>query len=233
MQPLLSVGDESMQASWEMNVSMLSQLDDNEELAPAYRDDVGFGVGCRRERHIIAFALTLMVYGIVVAYYSGLCPWLEEMPHEFRAVFVIVYGMYMLENLGSKTSGYLWRLNGDDDARGYVKYILDTPPHVRWIMHCYHHTNPLATDDAYVVPSMLLPQGSPTLGLLAPPAPPAHPRVCLAPAFSAATAAALTARPRGPGGLPLIFLIFFWLTPRGFLGRYLAQTETPGPKSGR
>lgn len=121
-----------------------SLWEEDEELAPAYQDDVGCCSGVRRERHCFGFFLTLLVYGCIAGFFSGLCPWLSNMPQEFRAVFVIVYGMYMLENLGSKTSGYLWRLNGDDDGREHVMRILDTPPFIRWTMHCFHYANPRA-----------------------------------------------------------------------------------------
>eukprot|EP00039_Didymoeca_costata_P032350 m.37462 g.37462 ORF g.37462 m.37462 type:complete len:410 (+) comp9318_c0_seq2:300-1529(+) len=122
---------------------MLEDSDDELiELAPAYKDDIGFFAGVRRDGHLVALFLTMMVYGLLAIYFSGLLSLLERSPQEFHAAFFVLYGVYMIENLGSETSGYLWRLTGgDDDARVYVRKMLETPPWVRWTINCYHFSN--------------------------------------------------------------------------------------------
>ena len=118
----------------------LSQIYEDEigDLAPAYKDDVGCWQGLHTERNCGGLLMTLLLYScvtVLTAAALGLIPWLKVTPNEFRSVFLVAYGVYMIENLGSKTSSYLWRLNGEDeDGRERIRTMLEMPPWIRWTL---------------------------------------------------------------------------------------------------
>jgi hypothetical protein len=131
---------------------LLAELyeDDAGDLAPAYKDDVGCFMGCSNERPWGGLLMTLLLYllfAVLITSHFGLLPWFTISGNEFRSVFFVCYGVYMIENLGSSTSSYLWRLNGhDEDGRVRVRAMLDRPPWIRWTLHNYHYPTAAAAE---------------------------------------------------------------------------------------
>jgi len=122
--------------------------DDDDELAPAYKDDIGFFRGLRREKNCLSMLLTLIMYGLIALLSTNTYKVLHLTSNEFRAVFLIMYGVYLIESLGSAASAYLWHYNGDEeDSQERVRGMLDSAPWIRWTLHSYHYPNPQAAMD--------------------------------------------------------------------------------------
>lgn len=94
---------------------------------------------------------TILLYGciaILTLASHDFLPWLKVTPNEFRSVFLVAYGVYMIENLGSAISSQIWRLDGiDEDGRERIRKMLDMPPWIRWTLHSFHYPNALAEEE--------------------------------------------------------------------------------------
>jgi hypothetical protein len=64
--------------------------DNTNDLAPAYRDDIGCCRGRGREKHWLALLLTLVLYGLVALLLTGTYTVLHLSASEFRALFLIM-----------------------------------------------------------------------------------------------------------------------------------------------
>jgi hypothetical protein len=64
--------------------------DDTNDLAPAYRDDIGCCRGLGREKHWLALLLTLLLYGVVALLLTDTYTVLHLSASEFRALFLIM-----------------------------------------------------------------------------------------------------------------------------------------------
>jgi len=118
-------------------------LDESDELAPAYRDDVGFVSGIRRTRHVACFILTVIVYAVVVLYATGLSEWLVDSPRTFQVVIFAAYAVYAIECFGCYTSSLLWGLRTAREANEYFYAMMDALPLVKWHIRCYHLRRPV------------------------------------------------------------------------------------------
>jgi hypothetical protein len=112
--------------------------DETAELAPAYKDDVGFVSGVRRTRHVACFMLTVALYALVALYFTGFSEWLTDTPRNFQVVLFAAYAVYIIEAFGCVTSVLLWDIRTAPQASEFFYKMMDAAPFVKWSIRCYH-----------------------------------------------------------------------------------------------
>ena len=118
-------------------------VEETEELAPAYKDDVGFMSGVRRTRHVACFLMTVALYTLVVLYCTGISDWLSDNPQNFQVMLFAVFAVYAIEACGCSTSSLLWSIRSAPEANEYFYKMMDAVPFIKWTIRCYHLRRPV------------------------------------------------------------------------------------------
>eukprot|EP00041_Stephanoeca_diplocostata_P035385 m.1247198 g.1247198 ORF g.1247198 m.1247198 type:complete len:504 (-) comp24690_c1_seq11:2701-4212(-) len=109
------------------------------ELAPEYKDDVGFLAGVKHSGHVICLLLTVLLYTLVILYFVGVVPWLNAKPRNFEVALFAIYAMYVIEGFGCSTSNLLWNHMTAPEAHEHFQKMLDAAPWMRWHLINYHY----------------------------------------------------------------------------------------------
>lgn len=115
----------------------LIDVPDN-DMAPAYGDDVGFIQGVKRSGHVLCFLFTIVLYASLSLYFTGAIKWLNNESHYFKVMIFTIYSVYIIESLGSNTSSALWQIYKAPDALAHFDKMIDTAPWMKWAMRGYH-----------------------------------------------------------------------------------------------